>query len=162
MHVVSNTTPLINFAAINRLDILTALFRELSVPPQVIDELADKQERFPAIAQLKDVPFIHRHSPHNQLLLQTLQRDLDAGEAAAIIVAIEQNADLILLDEIAGREMATFYGLRVLGSIGCLIEAKRREIIPTVQPLLAAMQTDARFWVSRKLYHTVLQTVGEA
>ena len=161
MLIVSNTTPLINFASIDRLDILIALFGELTIPHQVVTELGEKLKRFPKVAQVSTSSSIVSVPIQNSLLLQTLQRDLDLGEAAAIILALEHNADLILMDEMAGRSMAKFYGLPVIGSIGCLIEAKRRQIIPTIKPLLDTMQTDARFWISNNLYKVVLRDADE-
>ena len=40
--VVANTTPLINFAEIDRLELLQALFGELLVPVAVVTELQSK------------------------------------------------------------------------------------------------------------------------
>ena len=45
---------------------------------------------------------------------------LDAGEAQAIALAIKQKADLILLDDLAGRRAATAYGIEVIGTLGLL------------------------------------------
>lgn len=46
---------------------------------------------------------------------------------------------------------------QLIGSIGCLVEAKRRQIIPAIKPLLDAMQTDARFWIHKNLYIRILR-----
>ena len=70
---------------------------------------------------------------------------LDPGEAEATILALEEKAELLLLDEIAGRTIAESYQLSFTGSIGCLIEAKKKRIIPAVNPLLNAMRKEARF-----------------
>ena len=87
--------------------------------------------------------------------------DLDLGEAEVITLALEQNAELLLLDEIAGRTVAKFHNIPFMGSIGCLVEAKRTGIIPKIKPLLDAIVSEARFWVSEGLYRRVLSDNGE-
>ena len=57
--------------------------------------------------------------------------------------------------------MAAFYRLPVIGSIGCLIEAKQRQIIINIRPYLNAMRTEARFWINNSLYTRILRDVGE-
>lgn len=118
MIVVSNTTPLINFAAIGRTDILQNLFGELVVPPQAIDELNVKLGLFPAVSNILTAPFVTVEPITNGAMMGMLHQELDEGEAAAILLAHEKQADLILLDEVSGRRIAELYGLTVIGSIG--------------------------------------------
>lgn len=159
--IVSNSTPLINFAAIGRLDILEALFNILTIPPAVEYELLERGEQYPSMGAIRGASFIVKRDIHNMPLRNTLALDLDMGEAEAITLALEQKADLLLLDEITGRTIAEAHGLRFTGSIGCLVEAKRRNIIPLVHPLLQAMQTEARFWIHPRLLAKVLAEQNE-
>lgn len=57
-------------------------------------------------------------------LKKALKQTLDEGEAAAIVLALEQKADLILMDDYDGRAMARGYNLRVMGTTGILLKAK--------------------------------------
>ncbi len=159
--IVSNSTPLINFAAIGRLDILESLFSTVSIPPAVEHELLARGHRYPSAAGIQRAAFIVRHDISNVMLRDALLMDLDIGEAEAITLALESKAELLLLDEIAGRMTAESYRLVFTGSIGCLIEAKRAGIISAVKPLLDAMRQDAHFWVNSRLYAKILAEHGE-
>ncbi len=159
--IVSNSTPLINFAAINRLDILERLFGTVVIPPAVAYEVLEGSHQHPSMSAVREATCIARHDIANIMLRDALLLELDPGEAEAITLALEQKAALLLLDEIAGRTIAESYNLVFTGSIGCLIEAKRAGIIPAVKPLLDAMRDEARFWLHPRLYARILLEQGE-
>jgi predicted nucleic acid-binding protein len=154
--IVSNSTPLINFAAIRRLDILEHLFPTLTIPEAVEHELLERGKQYPSAAEIQQATFLVTQRIRNVMLRDALTLDLDEGEAEAITLALEHKAELLLLDEVTGRLIAESYNLPFTGSIGCLIEAKRVGIIPAIKPLLDAMQTDARFWINPRLYKKIL------
>ncbi|MCA9980740.1 MAG: DUF3368 domain-containing protein [Anaerolineales bacterium] len=159
--IVSNTTPLINFAAIRRLDILESLFGTITIPPAVAYELLDRGQEYPSSLEIQRATFIRKQEIQNVLLRDSLTIDLDSGEAEAITLALEQKADLLLLDEVTGRMKAEAYGLTFVGSIGCLIEAKRRAIVPAIKPFLDEMRQEARFWINPRLYAKILREQNE-
>jgi predicted nucleic acid-binding protein len=91
-----------------------------------------------------------------QLLLPTL----DYGEAEVITLALEQNARLVLIDELTGRRVAQSLGLTITGSVGVLIQAKQLGEIKTIKPFLNAM-TQQGIHFSQRFIAQVLQKVGE-
>jgi predicted nucleic acid-binding protein len=94
-------------------------------------------------------------------LVVALQMELDEGEAEAIVLTKELAADLVLLDERRGRVVASRLGLRFVGLLGVLIEAKQKGSIPAVKAVLDDLVAKAGFWVSQQLYARVLQAAGE-
>lgn len=66
-----------------------------------------------------------------------------------------------MLDEREACQVAKSLRLQVIGTLGILLLAKNRKIIPQVQPLLDAMIDIAQYWVNATLYKQVLQQTGE-
>jgi uncharacterized protein len=99
--------------------------------------------------------------PTNEPLLRLLKRDLDEGESEAIALAIERQADLILLDETDARQVAKRYSLPKTGVIGVLIRAKREGKIASLQAELDKLRSQGGFWIAEKLYQQALRAVGE-
>ena len=97
----------------------------------------------------------------NRELVRALQQELDAGEAEAIALALETGAELLLMDERLGRETAAHLGLRYVGVIGVLVEAKHKGLVSALKPQLDALCDVAGFRVSGGLYRRVLQDEGE-
>ena len=71
----------------------------------------------------------HRRTVTDVHLVHLLRKDLGPGESEAIVLAREIAADFLLMDERLGRSAAQRLGLRCVGLVGFLIEAKRRGLI---------------------------------
>lgn len=88
-----------------------------------------------------------------------MSSELDKGETEAIALALELEAEQVLIDERRGRRIAARLNLRYTGVLGILVEAKNRGLISEVKPLLDALINQAGFWVAAPLYRSVLQIV---
>lgn len=155
--IISNTTPLINFAEIGRMDLLEALFGSLVIPPAVASELTDKSSLFPRAAQVPSLGFISMRLPTDQLLVRSLASRVHPGEAECLVLAMEDPGSLLLLDDLGAREFAASNGLLYTGTLGCLAEAKKRGLISAIAPLLQELRAKARFWIADRLEDRVLR-----
>lgn len=131
MLTVSNTSPLLNLAIIDHLHLVKHQFHELYIPEAVFTELRI-EENLPGCNQLKIAikeEWLKVRSVNNKLLIQLLRRDLDQGESEAIALAIELEADLILLDEKEGRRTARSMDLSVTVILGIALKAWRNGMV---------------------------------
>lgn len=62
-----------------------------------------------------------------------LRKELGAGETAAIVLAKKLNADLVILDDIAARNVAVNLDLPVSGTLGVLAAAFRKGYLPSLE-----------------------------
>lgn len=159
--VVSNTSPLTNLSAIGQFDLLPKLFGELHIPYAVTSELSFGGTSWPGAENVARSSWIKIHAVLDRHTVDALRLELDLGEAEAITLALRLNADLILLDERAGRRAADYLGLPVMGVVGLLVRAKQLKLIPTLRPLLEALQYQAGFYLSQSLAMHALSLVGE-
>jgi predicted nucleic acid-binding protein len=161
MIIVSDTSPVSNLILIQRLDILQKLFSEIIVPPAVDEEIHALKQFDVDLSEYENAQWIKISQPMNLQKVQTLQIKLDAGEAQAIVLALETNCDLLLMDERIGTNVARAAGLQTVGLVGVLIKAKQENLIPKVSEVLHDLKTLAGFWLGDKLENKILKELGE-
>ena len=152
--VVTDTSPLLNLALIDRLDLLQSQFSDITVPRQVWDELTDGQDGLEALRALRDDGFLYLVEVERSDLFVELFHELDLGETAAICYAVEENADLVLVDERDGRRVARRHDLTVTGIIGVLLRGAKTGEADLEHELKALRE--AGFWITDDLYEQVL------
>lgn len=159
--VVCNTSPIIALACVGQLELLHGVYAQIVIPNAVFDEITVAGAGEPGAREVVESPWIKRQPVSNAPLATALRLELDAGEAEAIALAVESNANLILLDERLGRRAAQRLGLTVVGTLGVLIAAKDRGLLAAVRPVLDALRADAGFWIADDLYNAVPKAANE-
>lgn len=153
MIVVSDTSPITSLAKIKRLDLLRTLYHSLTVPSAVGGELRR--------GQIVVSDWIQVRSAGDRTLVAQLETDLDRDEAEALAVALELRAVLILIDEKRGRDVAGRLGLRFVGLLGVVLDAKRKGHDRAVRPLLDELAAESGFWIREDLRGEILEAAGE-
>ncbi len=165
MIVVSDASLLIALARVGRLDMLPTLFGRVFIPRAVAQEIEVGGKAGSEL--LKQAAWIHIVDLQSQELaeeLSSLHRNnvkLDKGEAQAIALALELDADYLLMDERRGRRVAESLGIDLIGVLGVLALAKRKGLLPEIRPALDALLR-AGFRISNDLYRFVLEDADEA
>ena len=150
--VVSNSSPLIAFQQIGRLELVHELVGPMIIPPAVSREIA------PSVSRPDWIEVRGLAQPVASIVLRV---SLGAGESEAISLAIETKARLLLLDDLAARRLALGLHLPIIGTLGLLLAAKRKGLLETVKPSLDQLMA-CEFRVSADLYERLLRDAGEA
>lgn len=116
MIVVSDTPPILNLARIGRLELLASLYKQVLIPPAVHSELI-ASHLTPAM-DLACKSWLTIATPKDEKRVRDLRDELDPGEAEAIVLALEREAELLLVDERRGRRIAAALGLPITGLLG--------------------------------------------
>jgi hypothetical protein len=160
--VVSDTSAVLNLARVGRLGFLVSLYRQVLIPPAVYQELMASKDDLSAAIDRACNSWLKVEAPKDRDRVRSLCNDLDPGEAESIVLALDRQADLLLVDERRGRRVAAGLGVGTTGLLGVLAEAKRSGLIDRVKPILDELIQDARFRIGADLYAHVLAELGEA
>ncbi|MGN6813013.1 MAG: DUF3368 domain-containing protein [Thermomicrobiales bacterium] len=157
MAIVSDSSPLVCYAKIGRLDLLHALFEDVIIPPAVYTEVVVRGAGRPGAADVASATWIQTQALAQPHLVESIGGHLDRGEAEAITLALEIRQRNILIDDDDGRTIAKRQGLSVIGSIGVLLLARSAGILTSdgVRVLLDALRS-AGLYLSNSLYQYVL------
>jgi hypothetical protein len=159
MIVVSDASPIISLALIDRLDLLEQLYGKILIAPAVYAEIVVPGD--PQHSHLGSLKWLETKSIFNPIVIALLLREIDLGEAESIALALEAKSDLLLLDDRKARSIAVYLGLPMAGLLDILSEAKQAQLIPAIKPVLDDLIARAKFRVSKKLYQRVLTSAGE-
>lgn len=156
--VITNNTPLVALWTLGRLALLHELFGDVWAPQAVCDEFMAAE---PALRQaaLESSPWLQCVTiPHSQHV--AIYIGLDQGEAEVLALAEAHPPRLVVIDELRGRRYAQRLGLPLTGTLGILLLAKERGLIPAVAPLVQEL-LDAGLYLSPELVAQVLEMADE-
>ncbi|MBE7519099.1 MAG: DUF3368 domain-containing protein [Thermoflexaceae bacterium] len=138
---------------------LPGLFNDIWVPPAVCDEPQEGGSRGHDVPDIGRQAWLHvvnpRATPSEWLAL-----DLGPGELAAMALAIENPAPVILLDDLLARRTARAAGLSAWGTLKVLLEARAQGITNEIAPLVARLD-EAGLWLTDEVRRRILALAGE-
>lgn len=161
MIVVADTSVFLNLVRINQADLLRLLYGNVLAPPEVKSEFDRAARQYARFAELEFPKWVTVQSCSIIPQGGVAGFDLDPGESAAITLAQEVKADLVLIDEELGRKAARRLGLRVAGLLGVLLEAKRSGRINELAPLVRRLETEAQFWLDQSTREVLFRLADE-
>ncbi len=161
MIVVADTSILLNLGRVGQLELLRLLFGDVVIPPEVAAEFLRLASIAPRFQGLSLPPWLRQQAATIVPAIVRAATGLDSGETAALALAVEIHADAVLLDERRGHEMAVRLGLRTVGVLGILLQAKASGSIPKLSPILDQLERDAGFWIAPALRARVLELAHE-
>jgi predicted nucleic acid-binding protein len=158
--VICNTSPLQYLHQVGLLAILPALVGSVLIPPAVDVELAVGRSLGLDLPDPAQLAWMAIRTPTGAPSV-ALPPGLDAGEAAVLALALEFSDSVVILDDALARRAARSIGLRLTGTLGLLIDAKRAGLIATILPVLDSLQA-LRFRLAPQTRALVLRLAGES
>ncbi|MEL6820259.1 MAG: DUF3368 domain-containing protein [Calditrichota bacterium] len=134
---------------INELSILEKLYTSVSITPQIAEEYGTTLPGWISI-----------EIPEDQNYQEILETSLDPGEASAIALALGNDNSLLIIADLKGRRIAVKLGLKITGSLGVLISAKKKGHLKSIKPILKKIKA-SDFRISPKLEEVILKLSDE-
>ncbi len=107
------------------MNLLQSLFGQIITTPEIAEEFGETLPNWVDIIPISD-----------KTKQQLLEIQVDKGEASAIALALESKNPLLILDDYKARKLADNLKINYTGTIGLIISAKQKGIIPSIKPLL--------------------------
>lgn len=157
--IIADSSPLIGLARIGQLGLLPRLARRIVVPQAVWAEVTSARNDAPGASQVAAQPWIEVLEADRQIVASLLIM-VGQGEAEAIALAQREPSSVLLLDDLRARKLACRLGLRRMGTVALLGQAKREQMIPKLKPALDALVANG-IYLRPELIAAALQEVGE-
>jgi predicted nucleic acid-binding protein len=153
--VVADTSPLISLAVIDKLEILDDLFEKIVIPEVVWQELIKYVDilSIPQVKKYQNRIISIKHATRSIA-------NIDKGESEAIFLFEEIHADQLLIDDHEARKIAESRHIPCLGTLGVLIRAKQKGLLPELRSLFIQLIAKNRFYAV-SLLNDILSAVNE-
>jgi len=143
--IVTDIGPVNYLILIGHIDILPAMFKKVLLPTAVRDELSDADTPEPVRNWMESPPAWVEVRETTVNSTDDNEADLGAGETAAISLAAELHADLLLMDDRRGAAVALRKGLMVTGTMGLLTRAAKRGMLDLADAFTQLKRTNFRY-----------------
>ena len=156
--VIINNSPLVALWELGHLALLQALYTKVLMPEEVAEEFLRKEPmaRETALEEATWLEVVQLAIP----LDDSDYPELERGEAAVLALAAERGARLVIFDDLDARQYAQRLHLTVTGTVGILLEAKKKGLIDVIEPLLTDLRNNGMYLGDAVIVHA-LQLAGE-
>lgn len=156
---VIHASPLIFLSRGRCLHLLRRVADVILVPEPVAVEIRAKGDGDPTARGLASTPWL-REVPGVPTPPLIASWGLGAGESSVLALAQVNPGMEAIIDDWAGRRCAALLGIPVRGTLGIVLTAKQRGVIPAARPVLEQL-IESGLYLSRPVLNTALQRVGE-
>jgi predicted nucleic acid-binding protein len=154
-----NTSPLIFLTKGGFIDLLLLISPSIIVPSAVAAEIHEYGETDVTAVALNNTNWlVVQETPPVPNVIQNW--DLGQGESAVLAWGYANLGTEVILDDLAARRCATTLGIPVRGTLGIVITAKQRGVIPEARPILEQLRL-CGMYLSERVINQALALVGE-
>jgi predicted nucleic acid-binding protein len=147
--IIVDTSCLIILSKIKELPLLKLLYGEVLITDIIAKEFDEP---------IPDWIIIYPIKLNENVFL--FEKSIDKGEASVIMLALEIPNSIIIIDDFKGRALAKELGIKVTGTIGIIITAKNKKLIPSIKPILEKIK-ETNFYISKALENEALRLAKE-
>ena len=158
--VVSDTSPLQYLHQLGLLELLPRLVGRVTVPQAVVDELEAGRTLGHNLPDVTSLGWVGVRAPASTQ--HVASPDLGRGEIEVLALALElsKGGSVVIIDDAKAREAAVRFGLKLTGTLGVLLDAKRAGLIAAVEPQLDRLDA-LGFRLAPHTRAAVLKLAGE-
>jgi predicted nucleic acid-binding protein len=157
--IICNTSPLQYLHQLNQLHLIPTLAGRIIIPPAVVDEIATGIAWGIDLPDLQALDWLDIQPPLSRIAVP-LVTHLGPGETEVIMLAMELSDAVVILDDALARKNAELLGIRVTGTLGLLLDAKRAGLIAELLPIIEQLQA-LNFRLAPHTCEAVLKMAGE-
>ena len=155
---VIDASPLILLSRGGYISLLEDFARPVWVPQPVADEISRRGDQDITAQTIENTSWLVIQ-PVPATPTTILQWRLGAGESATLTLAQAHRLEAII-DDLAGRKCAASLDIPVRGTLGIILVARQRGLIPEARPVIEDLMRSG-LYLSRKVLEQALQRVGE-
>jgi predicted nucleic acid-binding protein len=154
-----NASPLIHLSKGGLLNLLQRAGEEIVIPTTVATEIQRRGPTDPTVQGIAQTPWlVIVETPLIPALIQAW--DLGEGESSVLAWAYTNPGTEAIIDDLAARRCAATLGIPVRGTLGLVLTAKQRGIIPAARPVLEQLRQSGMY-LSDRVLDQALKLIGE-
>jgi hypothetical protein len=157
--LICDTSPIQYLHQLELLHILPSLAKKVVVPSAVVEEIEIGRSLGVNLPRLEKLDWVIVRRPASDLALPLIT-NLGPGETEVLMLGLEMRGAVVVLDDAPARDLAEVLDLRMTGTLGLLLDAKKAGLVKAVRPLLETLQS-LRFRIAPHTLLAVLRLAGE-
>ena len=147
--VISDASCLIALNNIGFLNVIKDLYREVVITQEVKNEFGEPLPKWINIVKVQDLQ-----------KKRELEEVLDVGEASSIALSLEIKDSVLIIDERKGRKIASSLNIKIIGTIGVLIQAHKKGLIKDLITVILKL-VNSGFRLSDNLLDKIIDQFGK-
>ncbi len=163
MITISDSSPLILLARSDKIDLLEKLYSEVWIPKEVYRETVKRgkeegySDAYEIERRIQETILIKELKGEYLKKAEELKSALGSGESEALMLATQENAALLLADDIEVRRMAKNRSLKCRSTLGIFLESLKEEFIDLEEYEESIEKLSTFSWISPEIISKYLK-----
>ena len=163
MSTISDSSPLILLSKLKRIELLRELYEEVWIPEEVYKEVVVKgkdegySDAYEVERNIKEFIRVKELDEKHFKRAEEIKSGLGSGESEALMLALQEEAEILLADDMEVRKMSKNKGISCRSTLGILLESLKEDII-TLESYEECIEDLSNFsWISPEVVSKYLK-----